>query len=181
MKTRSFFVVAGVGIALCGAALSAQAQVLLNFDTSLLTLTQPGLANAVVLTGTIQNTGSAEVFLNALTLNFADAPVGTLQEDDNGFGDTTFTTNVPLSLLAGESYSGSLLGVFAATAPPDGIYNVTAEFRGGATDSEVGLLASRAFVVQYGVVTVPETGTGLLAFIAAPGIVALVRRRKSIA
>jgi hypothetical protein len=142
-------------------------------DTITLTLTNPVqvgglLGTSLDFDATVSATGknSGDVFLNADSFN-VDAP---LTLDDDGF-----FLGFPLSLSPGETFSGLLFTIFLPTNTPNAIYNGSFTILGGADGSAEDKLATVTFQVN----TVPETTTLLMLGTGLPGLVAMIRRKRS--
>lgn len=167
MKRTTF----GLGLFVLAAAslLSVPA----NADTITLTLTDPVQVGSVLGTSldfdaTVSAPGmnSGDVFLNSDSFN-VDAP---LTLDDDGF-----FLGFPLSLSPGESFTGLLFTVFLPTNTPNAIYNGSFSILGGADGGAANDLADVTFQVN----TVPEPITLLMLGSGLPGLVAMIRRKRS--
>lgn len=143
-------------------------------DTITLTLTNPvqvgsgSLGTSLDFDATISATGknSGDIFLNQDSFN-VDAPL-TLDDDGFFFG-------FPLSLSPGENFTGLLFTIFLPTNTPNAIYNGSFTILGGADGGAADKLATVTFQVN----TVPETTTLLMLGTGLPGLVAMIRRKRS--
>ena len=148
--------------------LSCPARAQLSF-----TLDPPSLAGTpgalLSFSGTLLNTGSAELFLSGDRFTLAGAGL-TLD-------DTLFLENAPPSLLAGEGFAGPLFSVFIGEASPPGEYQGSFTILGGLSEGDQDELAPQSFTVRV----VPEPGTGALVaagLLPLVGMSAVVRRRR---
>ncbi len=152
-------------LTLCLSSVAARA------DAVTLTLTNPTQdvlysGGTLMFEATVTNSGGAEVFLNGDSFSVA----GLLNLDD-----TDFLFNFPLSLAAGESFTGNL---FTLTVPSsamnsqfDGFFSIVGGADGGVQD----VLATVNFTVN----TIPEPASVFL--VAAAMVAGMVRPRKVLA
>lgn len=103
-------------------------------------------------TGTLINSGTTELFLNSDLFNLTGTGL-TLD-------DSPFLTNFPLSILGGETFTGSLFTVNIGATPP-GLYNGTFTILGGTTDTDQNPLVTGNFAVTVNA-TAPEPASGFL-------------------
>lgn len=148
---------------------SAHAQLNFTFTPA----TQTGSPGApLTFSGTLTNSGSSELFLNGYTTT----PIA----PDLTLDDTKFFNNVPLSLMAGDSFSGKLFDInIAPTALPDD-YVIGFTVLGGSDSSAQGDLATQSFTVSLPPPAVPEANTATLlgGGLAGLGLLALRRRTR---
>ena len=124
-----------------------------------LTFAQPTLTavqgQTVTFVGTLTNTGSSDLLLNADFLDI-DPP---LTADDTPFAAAFEAPDPQPALAPGMSYTGDLFTITAPPSSPTGAYFGTFAPEGGASASDVNILDIQSFTVQ--VVPVPEAGTAL--------------------
>lgn len=127
------------------------AQVIVTFTPSTLV---GHAGDTLTLSGILRNTSGAEVFLNG------DMPtLNTIQ--DFTLDDTPFFLAAPTSLGAAgsamtpDTFTGSLLTIMAGSTVPNGIYNGTLNYTGGATAFDNNIIGGNTFQVKI----VPEPGT----------------------
>lgn len=154
-KTRFLFAAIALFIAATGEAAAATT---LTFTSSLVYAQAGQIAD---FEGTVTNTGPSTVFLNGDTVTSA-LP----------FDDTPFLT-APLSLGAGETWTGILFRVLTGPSVVPGLYSGTFNLLGGDDSSASDLLASAPFAVQV----VPEPAT-LSGTAGALGFVILAWKRR---
>ncbi len=124
---------------------------------------QPG--DTITFSGTLENNGLADLFLNDIAITFTP-PAGTYLIEDHNF----FFANVPGVLLPGETYSGPIFSLLIAAGTPVGTYAGSAAMQGGADPSALDALA----LAPFSVTVVPEPATLTL---LASALVALAARR----
>ncbi len=171
MKTRYFV---AVGMLIAGMC-PARAAVIFNLASPTLT-TCPG--GTVEFTGTFQNTGSSDVFLNADSLEslsgnavFTGATEGSFLRVD----DTPLFANVYSLAANGGTYTGPFFDVRVDSATPPGIYSAVYTIQGGANGFALDNLASVTFSVNVqNPSSVPEPGSMLM---LATGIAILSGRK----
>ena len=156
MRSLVFFLLAMPG---CAA--------LLFTPTTPLQTTAPG--TTIVFSGTLENTGPDDVFLNDLVVDFAP-PAATYLINDPNF----FFATVPGVLLAGESYVGPIFSLSIAPNTPLGPYSGMATVLGGADEFAMTVIAVSPFSVTVAN-TVPEPAT---AGLFAAALVGCVLRRR---
>lgn len=152
-----------IGLLVLLAAMSHAATVNVNLDSAPLS-GAPG--TALTFTGTLMNTTSSTVFLNAAGINLAG--FSPLNEDTG-----PFFTNAPLFLAGGASTP--TIGLFAINIPNPfaaGQYQGTFTVLGGADGNAQNTLGSSNFTVQVtNGPTVPEPGSEVLFTLGIAGLV----------
>ena len=143
-----------------------------SYSALVLTLTPPVRSDvpsdALVFSGTILNSGPADVFLNGIFISFTP-PAGTYLSEDQNF----FSANVGSVLLSGESYIGPIFRLPITPNTPPGTYSGTVSFLGGGDELALDALQEDAFSATL---ATPEPAT-LTLISAALGVMALRRRR----
>jgi hypothetical protein len=138
---------------------TARADVIFN-------LTPPMLSTAagttIEFTGTLTNTGSAEVFLNG--------DLSMLLYSNLTLNDSPFFANSPLSLAAGGgSYFGPFFDIIVDPVAVPGVYTGSFMIQGGADSSTFSNVASQNFQVTV-VSGVPEPTVFIFVAIALAAI-----------
>lgn len=165
--------VATLGIGLLSSRAQAQNTTL---EISLAAPVQSGtIGSTIFYDATFVNTGVSTLFLNSISFDFSGIPLDTLTADD-----APFFTNFPLSLNAGDTFTGTLFGINILPTAAPGSYSPTVLISGGATSVELSPLGgpgkeSVPFTVNATAVAAPEPGA--LVLLALGGAVALRRRR----
>ena len=127
---------------------------------------QPG--SSITFSGTLQNNGLADLFLNDLTIAFTP-PAGTYLTEDHNF----FFANVPGVLLSGESYIGPIFQLLVAPGTPPGTYMAVVTLQGGSDPFALDPLAISGLTV----LVAPEPGT--LAFMLT-GLSVLILAQRNV-
>jgi len=123
-------------LVLLSGALTAQAQLSLSLTPS----TRAGeQGTTVIFSGTLRNTGSDEVFLNATNYNLNAAGLS--------LDDSPFFANAPVSLLGGQEWSGNLFNVAISPATALGTYSGNFGILGGVNSQAQDFLTQASFEV----------------------------------
>lgn len=148
-------------------ALSAPAS---RADSFLFTLGSPNQSAApgstLTFSATVTNTGGSTEYLNADSFT-VDSPLFV--------DDTDFYTNFPLSLGAGESFTGQLFTVFLPSTTMSGLYAGSFQIIGGTDPADfTDVLASANFDVS----ATPEPSSLLLLSTGVLGGAVFLNRRR---
>ena len=159
-----------------GVLLASSLPVMAGTTPIIFTINSPTLTlNGVetLLTGSIQYTGSDEIFLNNIVVTLDGDAQTYIVPDTNAFFD-----NVIGSLTAAEpTYSGAIFGVLPELNTPAGFYSGSVTLLGGPLPlSSLNTLATATF--QINAAAAPEPGAAALCFLAAPFAVSILARRK---
>ncbi|MDP9171622.1 MAG: hypothetical protein M3N54_13475 [Acidobacteriota bacterium] len=123
----------------------------------------------VLLGGTLQNTGAADLFLNDFSVQF-DPPAGAYLSADPNY----FFENVPGVLSAGEQYTGNIFELFVSPDAPPGTFTGSGTIYGGLDAFANDNLGIRTFTV---ILATPEPAA---AFLLATGLAAIeIYRRRA--
>jgi|GEM_PF-1256364 len=114
------------------------------------TLQTGRLGQTITFAGTLRNTGSDELFLNAANHN--------LNVNGLTLNDDRFFSNAPVSMLGGTSWTGNLFDVVIGGITPIGTHSGSFNILGGLDGAEQNLLAAANF--QVSVVGLPDAGGG---------------------
>ncbi len=158
-----------VGIAALLAARSVAATPLTVTLASSLLTTTPG--TNVTFIATLANPSAATEFLNGDSFTAA-----------LGVDDTAFFLNFPESLAPGASVTAPLFTVLVPSTTLPGLYSGLFDILGGATPSDLGVLATQTFAVNVlaAPAAIPEPATLSLVIVGtvASGFVVAIRKRR---
>ncbi len=166
---RSVFISLVALLAFLQFSLAANAQLLVQIDSPSLT----GLPGSnLSFTGTLTNIGIEELFLNGFDYDFGGA--GSFFVGDIG-------GSVPLSILSGNSFTGSLFTFQIVSGTPDNVYNVGVTLSGGPDDLASNLLGTTNLQVNVRTAipsAAPEPGTLALMTLALVVVVGVSFRHR---
>lgn len=161
-----FSILSAIAIFIVLIAIGTPAHAQVSF--SLLSPYQAGNSgDTLSFSGTLTNQGNEEVFLNGDFFN--------LPGDDLTVDDSPFLTTFPLSLGAGESFTGEMFIVTIGPTTPQGLYTGTFTILGGPSDGDFNPLSTQTFGVAVGA---PEPTTGLLLLVGATTFATIARRHR---
>ena len=147
-----------LAVAITAGLSSAPAALLLNLDSSL----QYTTGADVLFSGTLTNTGPADLYLNGTSVT------SVLPADDLPFFSTA-----PAVLLAGSTVSGPLFSIMVPGGTPFDLYTGTFNILGGAAATDADVLATQTFAVQV----VPEPATWTVTALVL-GVFGVTRRHR---
>jgi len=148
-------------------ASSARADAVLTFTSPTLVITSGG---TVEFDGTLTNTGADDIYLNSDTFS--------LLFPDLTFDDSPFIFEAPLSLSAGNSYTGPFIDVTADVTILPGTYSSTFTILGGADSNALNDIASEDFAVDVASASSTPEPSPLLLLVTGLAMIGVMRMRR---